>query len=126
MITPPQLPARLSQLGRRVASREPIITQLMTDALARPNLLSLAAGFTDNVVLPSGLVADSVRRMEHREPRNAHLQYGMNQGRLELRAQVCQLLASYSGEASHGLSPDDVLIANGSQQALYMTAAALL
>lgn len=117
-----QPPARYSQLGRRVAVREPVITRLMTEALARPNLLSLAAGFTDNAVLPGDLVTESVRRLEAAEPRNAHLQYGMNQGRSELRAQVCRLLESYPCEGGLGLSPEQVLISNGSQQTLYMCA----
>lgn len=119
---PTQLPPRLSQLGRRVAAHEPVITRLMTDALARPNLLSLAAGFTDNAVLPGDLVAESVQRLEKRQPVNAHLQYGMNQGRPELRAQVCRMLASYPGEADLGITPEQILISNGSQQTLYMSA----
>lgn len=122
MESPTQHPPRLSQLGNRVAAHEPVITRLMTEALARPNLLSLAAGFTDNVVLPGDLIAESVKRLEHQLPRNAHLQYGMNQGRPELRAQVARLLASYPGEAGLGLSTDQVIIGNGSQQILYMSA----
>jgi 2-aminoadipate transaminase len=117
-----QLPARLSQLGHRVSRREPVITRLMTEALARPKLLSLAAGFTDNVVLPGDLVAESVQRLEHRAPRNGHLQYGMNQGRPELRTQICRLLESYPGEGGLGLGSEEVLITNGSQQSLYMSA----
>ena len=43
----------LSALGRRTAP--PTISWLMATALARPNLISLAAGFTDNASLPVGL-----------------------------------------------------------------------
>lgn len=109
-------------MGRRVAGHEPVITFLMTEALARPNLMSLAAGFTDNVVLPSELVAKSVRRLESRDPGKGYLQYGMNQGRMELREQVCRLLSSYPGEEGLPLTPANVMISNGSQQSLYMSA----
>ena len=40
----------LSQLGRR--TEVPPISWLMATALARPQLISLAAGFTDNASLP--------------------------------------------------------------------------
>ncbi|MFW6353242.1 MAG: PLP-dependent aminotransferase family protein [Verrucomicrobiota bacterium] len=114
---------RYSQLGRQVAEHEPVITQLMTMALAKPNLLSLAAGFTDNRVLPADLVSQSVRRLEEASfPPKAYLQYGMNQGRAELRRQVCEQLAGYPGEETMGLTPERVLISNGSQQSLYMSA----
>ena len=38
------LPVQFSQMGQRLS--EPVITQLMTSALADPEMLSLAAGFT--------------------------------------------------------------------------------
>ena len=43
-----------SRLGREIAS--PVIVDLMARALANSDLLSLAAGFTDNIALPRGLV----------------------------------------------------------------------
>ena len=42
--------AKLSDLGTR--QRPSDITRLMTFALEQPNMLSLAAGFTDNESLP--------------------------------------------------------------------------
>ena len=122
MITGADRALRYSTLGERVDAHEPVITRLMTDALARPNLLSLAAGFTDNEALPGELVAASVQRLARATPTNAHLQYGMNQGRLELRQQIVHLLRAYPGEEALDLDPGQVLIANGSQQALYLSA----
>jgi|TARA_B110000438_G_scaffold271936_1_gene290240 2-aminoadipate transaminase len=117
-----QLKARLSILGERVAKNEPVITQLMTQALARPKLLSLAAGFTDNTVLPAQIVADSARQLLQDDPSQSYLQYGVNQGRPRLREQVVERLASYPGEGEIALGPKNVLISNGSQQSLYMSA----
>lgn len=117
-----QSKVRLSELGERVATREPVITQLMTQALARPNLLSLAAGFTDNAALPATIVAESAARLLVDDPSQSYLQYGANQGRMLLREQVAARLATYPGEETLALRPENVLIANGSQQALYMSA----
>ena len=39
-----------SRMGNQIT--DPVITQLMVEALSKPDLLSLAAGFTDNHVLP--------------------------------------------------------------------------
>ena len=47
----------LSALGHRIAS--PPISWLMKTALARPKLISLAAGFTDNATLPVGNFAQA-------------------------------------------------------------------
>lgn len=113
---------RLSDLGARVAENEPVITQLMTQALARPKLLSLAAGFTDNTVLPAHMVAESVNQLLVEDPSQSYLQYGVNQGRPRLREQVIDRLSGYPGEAEIDLGPENVLISNGSQQALYMSA----
>ena len=49
---PPDI--HFSQLGRSIQA--PVIVDLMDRALANPELLSLAAGFTDNSVLPLELV----------------------------------------------------------------------
>lgn len=115
-------PLRPSRLGERLAANEPVITRLMRDALSRPGLLSLAAGFTDNVLLPVELVELSIERLGSSLSSREHLQYGINQGRPGLREAVLKLLAGYPGEAELDLTPDHVLITNGSQQALYMSA----
>ncbi|QYY36109.1 PLP-dependent aminotransferase family protein [Ruficoccus sp. ZRK36] len=108
-----------SQLGRRAT--EPVITDLMHRALDNAELLSLAAGFTDNITLPVELVQCAVNRMgsELREP--DYLQYGTNRGRAGLLIEVANWLNASRGEvASERFSPESVFISNGSQQALYL------
>lgn len=115
-------PLRTSRLGERMATAEPVITQMMREALSRPGLLSLAAGFTDNALLPVAQVEAAVSRLAETVPSNEFLQYGTNQGRPGLRSEIARLLAGYPGEADLALSPEQVLVCNGSQQALYMSA----
>ena len=110
---------RYSALGDRV--RDPVIVQLMKTALSRPGMLSLAAGFTDNAVLPAGLVLREVERLTDRAGLPEYLQYGINPGRPGLREQVAQFLSTYPGEDNLNLDPEQVIITNGSQQALYLS-----
>jgi 2-aminoadipate transaminase len=107
-----------SLIGESARKSESVITRLMADKLARPEMLSLAAGFTDNRVLPEPLVREAVAALDGGG--RAHLQYGMNRGRPGLRKRVAELLRSYPSEAELDLDEGDVLITNGSQQALYI------
>jgi 2-aminoadipate transaminase len=91
----------------------------MADKLAYPEMLSLAAGFTDNRVLPDELVRAAIERLSATEQRT-HLQYGMNRGRPGLRRCVAELLESYPGEGELGLDNENILITTGSQQGLYI------
>lgn len=108
-----------SKLGQCARSVESVITRLMADKLANPHMLSLAAGFTDNRVLPEDLVHSAIERLSRTADRT-HLQYGMNRGRPALRRQVVDLLKSYPKEEGLDLSGDNVLITTGSQQGLYI------
>ena len=116
----------LSELGRR--TEEPPISWLMATALARPQLISLAAGFTDNESLPvkevRGLLKDLLG-----SPRTgqAALQYGTTIGDPTLRRLTARHLHSLDGQpaARRTYSPDRMIITNGSQQMLYMIAEAL-
>ncbi len=108
-----------SSIGNRL--RDPVIAKLMSDALSRPGLLSLAAGFTDNAALPEVEVADVVARMPGLFPGRQALQYGRNAGRPELRSEIVRHLASFPEEGElASRDPDEVIVTNGSQQALYM------
>ena len=112
---------KFSFLGERNLAGETIITRMMAEALARPELLSLAAGFTDNAVLPVDLIESALLRINRRNPARGHLQYGKNDGLDQLREATIELLQSYPGEEHLPLVKDEVLIANGSQQALYIS-----
>src|SRR5512140_588486 len=119
-------PSSLSALGRRTEA--PPISWLMALALARPKLISLAAGFTDNDSLPVHEVRDLLDELlSSRKVGQAALQYGTTAGDPTLRQLTAQRLKSLDGP-SRGqtlYSPNRTLITSGSQQMLYMTTEAL-
>jgi 2-aminoadipate transaminase len=116
----------LSELGRR--TDEPPVSWLMATALARPQLISLAAGFTDSQSLP---VKEARRLLQEilGAPRTgqAALQYGTTIGDAALRRLTARRLQSLDGQhaAPRAYSPERMIITNGSQQMLYMIAEAL-
>jgi 2-aminoadipate transaminase len=115
----------LSQLARRTP--EPPISWLMKLTLDRPELISLAAGFTDNESLP---VDDARTLLDDilRSPRAGRpaLQYGSTAGSPRLRElTAAHLRRGDTGADVARLDPARVLITSGSQQLLYMTTEAL-
>ncbi len=115
--SPPSI--RFSELGHR--AQPPTIARLMTMALENPNLLSLAAGFTDNHTLPVDFVTEAVASLANKGGEPEHLQYGSNQGRTGLR----RVLAERLHAAEPSLSPanelaEQIVVTNGSQQVLYL------
>ena len=114
----------LSALGHRTAP--PPISWLMKTALARPKLISLAAGFTDNATLPTEI---SRRLLDEilRSPKNGQpaLQYGTTAGYEPLRQLTATHLQKLDGGHDRAHSPENVIITGGSQQLLYMTLEAL-
>jgi 2-aminoadipate transaminase len=114
----------LSALGRRTAP--PAISWLMKTALSRPNLISLAAGFTDNSTLPveisRKLLNDILSSPKTGQPA---LQYGFTAGENNLRQLTAKHLQKLDGGHDHAHSPERVIITGGSQQLLYMTLEAL-
>lgn len=107
-----------SQLGRRAAP--PTITRLMKMTLEQPDLLSLAAGFTDNAALPVGAVRAAMAALEARPGEPEFLQYGTNQGRPQLRRLLAARLAAMEPPLDAAGLDRRILITNGSQQALYL------
>ena len=111
----------LSQLGRRTA--EPPITWLMREALGRPGLISLAAGFTDNPSLPVAetrkIMADMLRTGKTGQP---PLQYGTTAGDETLRTLTARHLAQLDGQPTKAKAyqPGRMMITHGSQQLLYI------
>ncbi|HZI31655.1 MAG TPA: PLP-dependent aminotransferase family protein [Candidatus Binatia bacterium] len=114
----------LSALGRRTAP--PPISWLMKTALARPKLISLAAGFTDNATLPVQLSRELLNEIL-RLPKTGQpaLQYGVTAGDARLRALTASHLQKLDGGHDRAHSPEHVIITGGSQQLLYMTMEAL-
>lgn len=137
----------LSTLGRRTGP--PAISWLMNLTLAHPKLISLAAGFTDNVSLP----VDEARALLDEilsAPRTGQpaLQYGTTAGDPLLRELTAKRLAELdtlatgaavrdrrtlgspsanrrAATVAKGISPDRLLITHGSQQLLYLLTEAL-
>ena len=114
----------LSALGQRTAP--PSISWLMKTALARPKLISLAAGFTDNATLPVEISRRLLNKIL-RSPKTGQpaLQYGTTAGESNLRQLTATHLQKLDGGHDRAHSPERVLITGGSQQFLYMTLEAL-
>jgi 2-aminoadipate transaminase len=108
----------LSQLGRRATPST--IARLMAMALEQPDLLSLAAGFTDNATLPVAAVSAAVETLAARPGEPDFLQYGTNQGRPPLRRLLAARLAAMEPALDAGRLEQQMLVTNGSQQALYL------
>lgn len=113
---------KLSQLGERLDF--PAIARLMTAAIENPDLLSLAAGFTDNRTLPLGELAGIAGELAVQENPEV-LQYGPNAGRIGLRQWVAERLDRLDGVPDGTTDPDWVVVTNGSQQALHLVASVL-
>jgi 2-aminoadipate transaminase len=95
----------------------------MREALVRPGLISLAAGFTDNPSLPVGItrdiMADMLRSGKTGQP---PLQYGTTVGDETLRTLTARRLAQLDGKSpkAKAYSPSRMMITHGSQQFLYI------
>ena len=120
----------LSQMGRRI--QEPAISWLMRLTLSRPNLSSLAAGFTDNPSLPvreTRRLAEAI--LSKASTGRAALQYGSTAGDPTLRELTSSHLmaedsAALGKPAKRGAySTGRMLITHGSQQLLYITTESL-
>jgi 2-aminoadipate transaminase len=115
----------LSDLAQRTP--EPPVSWLMASALANPQLISLAAGFTDHATLPLAETTDLFRELLRR-PRigRAALQYGTTAGDPELRHLTSRRLHALDTAAagtpppSGVCDPERMVITSGSQQLLYM------
>ncbi len=92
----------------------------MTMALEMPNLLSLAAGFTDNATLPVEFVRAATEAMLGNPGDREFLQYGTNQGRPRLRQLLAERLAKIEPTLDATELHRGLFVTNGSQQALYL------
>ena len=109
---------RYSSIGETLEI--PVINQLMSIPLEYPNILSLAAGFTDNASLPADLVHRIVADLPRSNPNHEYLQYGTTQGRAGLRKLTCDQLNQLEMEKDEAFSSELTFITNGSQQALFL------
>jgi 2-aminoadipate transaminase len=121
------LPLPLSAKARRTTEQP--ISFLMAAAIGRKDLISFAAGLVDEPSLP----VDEVRTITARlfaDPARARsvLQYDTTHGLLPLRKLLLSHLEHLEGHSAEAMSltPADLLITTGSQQALYLIADTLL
>ena len=110
-----------SAIARRTT--EPPISWLMKLTLERPELISLAAGFTDNESLPVVATRELADKLlaSARTGRPA-LQYGATAGDPELRRLTAKRLSELD---QRSYAAEQFLITHGSQQLLYLVSECL-
>ncbi|MEE3370631.1 MAG: PLP-dependent aminotransferase family protein [Planctomycetota bacterium] len=115
-----------SQRAQQAAGQP--IAALMDQALARPDLISLAAGFVDQASLPVEPTRTALDALmtEHGSALAA-LQYGPSDGDRQLRTMLFERLeqTDFGGRAKT-ISPDHMLITPGSNQLLYLISDTIL
>lgn len=109
---------QFSDLGQR--AHPPTIARLMAMALENPDLLSIAAGFTDTSTLPVRGVGQAIAELAAKLPTPEYLQYGSNHGRPGLRKLLVDHLCGLEPALDHHEAQKGFFISNGSQQALYL------
>ena len=100
----------------------------MALTLSRPEIISLAAGFTDNESLPVRETREIVRELLSRPATGRPtLQYGVTPGDPTLRQLTAERLRRLDGVGEGSVAHDTsrVMISGGSQQILYMVTEAL-
>lgn len=101
------------------------ISSLMSQALANPDLVSLAAGFVDNATLPIEATQAALARVFSSEAAGqAALQYGTTPGLPALREQILERFIRPDGIDSVDL--EQVVLTAGSNQLLHLIAETLL
>jgi 2-aminoadipate transaminase len=115
------------RLSRRAQWAEtPPISELMSRALAEPDLISLAAGFVDQQSLPVQAVRQVMTTLlDDPQWARASLQYGTTAGFPPLREAIRQQLLVRDA-CCHPLSLDQIVITAGSNQLLHLVCESLL
>tara|TARA_Y100000588_G_scaffold92176_2_gene99605 strand:- start:3658 stop:4920 length:1263 start_codon:yes stop_codon:yes gene_type:complete len=113
-------PAKISFSRIGQLANPPIISHIMAVALENPDMLSLAAGFTDTKALPVQPVRDATLALSSNGKTPEYLQYGTTIGRPKLRKFVAKRLSQIDQHQSPAYNLDNVMLTTGSQQALYL------
>lgn len=118
------------RLARRAAWAEgQAISYLMRQGVENPQCLSLAAGLVDSVTLPVDIVRKASEIVLHDAAWGRHaLQYGHTSGAERLRRAIHAHLDQLERQTGSGLDVDldQIILTNGSQQFLSLTAQILL
>ena len=113
-----------SQRSRQAGGQA--IGELMSRALANPDLISLAAGFVDPETLPVDIVQRATQKiLQDPATAKAALQYGSTHGNRELRDQLRGWLEQVD-EQPLQITNDQVVLTAGSNQLLHLICDALL
>ena len=111
-----------------LAAGQPI-SELMTQALSKPELISLAAGFVDQTNLPLAATKGAVDQLltDVTIGRSA-LQYGTTAGHLPLREALLARWLEADGQTADeaNVSVEQLVITAGSNQLLHLTAESIL
>jgi len=105
------------------------ISDLMSRALANPNLISLAAGFVDQQTLPLEPTRTALDALlTDRDAALAALQYGTTPGYPPLRDRVLRRLLAADGTTAEtaGLTVEQTVLTAGSNQLLHLVCESLL
>ena len=119
MDIPPEFESVLSQRARR-AEGQPI-SELMSQALANPHLISLAAGFVDQATLPVEETAEALEAiLSDPEAARRALQYGTTVGDAPLRDAILARHRAADGNpaSEENMTIDHVVMTAGSNQLL--------
>jgi 2-aminoadipate transaminase len=111
------------------AGGDKLISRLMAEALARPDLVSLAAGFVDQATLPVEIAQQALAALWSDPARaRAALQYGTTIGHKRLRQAIVARMAAADEAAGLRRPPvvDQVIVTAGSNQFLHLVADTLL
>ena len=124
----PKLPElRFSAKARR--TREQPINALIAQAMGDPSLINFAAGLVDSHTLPVEMCAEMTRTILSDTVRGrAAMQYETTLGFAELRRTALRHIEAMENISAGemGLTPADLVITTGSQQALYIIADVLV
>src|SRR5436190_3194249 len=121
------LPLALSSKARR--TKEQPINSLIAAAMADPSLVNFAAGLVDSHTLPTDITAEIAKAIFDDSVRGrAALQYETTLGFAELRRTALRHIEAMENMSAGemGLTPADIVITTGSQQALYIIADVLV
>lgn len=110
------------RFATRTASLRPSAIREILKVTAAPDVISFAGGLPAPELFPIEAVARSAQAVLSSDG-PAALQYGVTEGHLPLREWVC---AHLSATVSLSVSPDEIVVTTGSQQALDLVAKVLL
>jgi 2-aminoadipate transaminase len=125
--TPHSLPLAFSSKARR--TQEQPINALITAAMADPSLVNFAAGLVDSHTLPTAAAAEMAEVILDDTVRGrAAMQYETTLGFAELRRSALRHIEAMENKSAGemGLTPGDIVITTGSQQALYIISDVLI